>query len=101
MPRIGGFNADRANACLKRDVDDLGQWQIVSVRSLVIAPADVQPHAVRRQTRNRRVERRDVAFGDLGAEFIVAEVPVLIVARRAEIWRIDLQYEPGLDNGAV
>ena len=48
VARIGGFDADRLRARLEGDVDDLGQRQVVGVRPLVVAPADVQPHAVRR-----------------------------------------------------
>ena len=61
----------------------------------------MQPHAVGGQAFDRRVEHRDVAFGDLAAEFVVGEVPVLVVARRTEIGRIDLQHKAGFDDGAV
>ncbi len=37
----------------------------------------------------------------LVAEFVVGEMAVLVVARRAEIGRVDLQHEAGLDDGAV
>ena len=101
VARIGGLDADRLHARLEGDVDDLGHRQIVGVRPLVIAPADVQPHAVGRQPLGRGVERRDIALGDFFAEFVIAEMAVLVVARRAEIGRVDLQHEAGLDDGAV
>ncbi len=60
------------------------------MRPLVIAPADVQPHAVGRQALDRGIERGDVALGDAVAELVVSKMAVLVVARRAEIGRVDL-----------
>ena len=77
------------------------QRQVGAVRAFVVAPADVQPHAVGRQAFDRAVERRDVALGDLVAEFVVGQVAVLVVAARAEIGAVDLQHEARLDDGAV
>ena len=68
------------DARLEGDVDDLGQRQVEGVRAFVVAPADVQPHPVGRQALGRGVERRDVALGDLAAEFVVGQVAVLVVA---------------------
>ena len=42
-----------------------------------------------------------LSLGDLAAEFVVGEMAVLIVARRAEVGRVDLQHEACLDDGAV
>src|SRR5580693_8279194 len=50
---------------------------------------------------DRGVERGDIALGDFCAEFVIAEMAVLVVARRAEVGRVDLQHEAGLDDGAV
>ena len=97
---IGGFDADRLRARPEGDVDDFRQRQVVSVRSLVVAPADMQPHAVGRQTSRRSIERFDVALGDL-TELVVAQVPVLIVARRGEVGRIDLQDEAGFNDRSI
>jgi hypothetical protein len=41
VARIGGLDAERLHARLERDVDYLGHRQIVGVRPLVIAPADM------------------------------------------------------------
>ena len=101
VARIGGLDADRLHPRLERDVDDLGHRQIVGVRPFVIAPADVQPHAVGRQPFDRAVERGDIALGDFAAEFVVGQVAVLVVAARAEIGAVDLQHEAGFDDGAV
>ena len=100
VARIGGFDADRLRARLEGEVDDLRERQIVGVRPFVVAPADVQPHAVGRQALGRGIERGDVALGDL-AELVVGEMPVLVVARRGEIGRVDLQDEAGLDDRPV
>ena len=61
----------------------------------------MQPHAVGRQPFDRAVERRDVALGDLVAEFVVGQVAILVVAARAEVGAVDLQHEAGFDDGAV
>src|SRR6266536_6694745 len=54
---IGGFDAERRRERPEGNVDDFGQRQVVSVWSLVVAPADMQPHAVDRQASRRSIER--------------------------------------------
>ncbi len=49
------------------------------MRPLVIAPADVHPHRLRRDVARGMVERRDVALGD-AQELGVGQVLVLVVA---------------------
>ena len=44
VARVGGLDADRLRPRLEGEVDDLGERQVVIVRTFVIAPADVQPH---------------------------------------------------------
>jgi hypothetical protein len=34
-------------------------------------------------------------------ELVVGQVPILVVARRSEVGRVDLQHKAGLDDGAV
>ena len=101
VTRVGGLDADCLRPRLEGYVDDFQQRQIVGVRAFVIAPADVQPHAVGRQTGSRRIERGDVALGDFFPEFVVGEMPVLIVARRAEVGGVDLQQKSRFDDGGV
>ena len=101
VPRIGRLNADRLRYRLERDVDDPGERQIVRVRAFVIAPADVQPHAIGGQARCGRIEHGDIAFRDPASKFIIREMPVLIVARGGEIRGIDLQQESRLHDGAI
>src|SRR5215467_8459617 len=48
----------------------------------------------------RRVERLDVACCNF-PELVVGQVAVLVVAARAEVGAVDLQHEPGVDDGAV
>jgi hypothetical protein len=64
VARIGGLDAERLHLGLERDVDDFCHRQIVGVRPLVVAPADVQPHAVGGQPFDRGVEGCDIALGD-------------------------------------
>jgi len=63
------------------------------VRPLVIAPANVEPHAVGRQPLGRGVERGDIALGD-AAELGIAQVPVLVVPARAKIRQSICKMKP-------
>ena len=70
------------------------------VRPFVVAPANVQPDAVRRDARERVVERVHVQFG----ERLVLGIGVVLehhVAPEAQVGRVELQHETRVDDGAV
>src|SRR6267143_4301608 len=65
VARIGALEGQGLGLGLQRDRQELAQRDVPVVRPLVIAPAEVQPHAVRRDVAERVVERLDVGRGDL------------------------------------
>ena len=100
VARIGRLERQPGRARPQRHLDDLGERDVVGVRPLVIAPAQMHAHRVGRDVGGRMVEGGDVALGD-AQEFVVGEVLVLIVPGRAEIGRVDLQDEAGLVDRLV
>ena len=54
VARVGRLEQDRLRPRLDRDVEHRGERDVVGVRPLVIAPADVQPHAVGRDVARSR-----------------------------------------------
>ena len=54
MPRIGGLEELGLRLCLEDDGQDRFERDIVGVRSLVVAPADVHPHALGRDVAQAR-----------------------------------------------
>ena len=70
------------------------------VRTLVVAPAQVQPHLLRRDVAGRVIERRDVR-ADAAAKFLEVEIGILDVPAHAEVGAIDLQHDAGLGHGLV
>src|SRR5947199_6448486 len=91
VARISGLDADCLRPCFESDINNLYQRQIVGVRTFVIAPADVQPHAVSRKARGRGVEQRNIAFGNFAEELVVREMSILVVSRRCKIGSVYLQ----------
>src|SRR2546427_8773706 len=70
------------------------------VGPLVVAPADVKTHALRRQPGHRVVERLDVHGGDL-LELRERQVLELIVPAGREVGPVELEHEAGADDGGV
>ena len=87
---IGGLERQPRRPRLYRHLENLGERDVVGVRPLVIAPAQMHAHRVGRNIRGGVVERRDVALCN-AQEFVIRQVLVLVVPSRAEIRRIDLQ----------
>ena len=93
VPRVGGLDRERLRVRLEGERQDFLKRQVEAVRAFVVAPADVQAHAVGGQPFGRGIERGDVAFGDVFQKLVVAEMPVLVVARRTEVGGVDLQHK--------
>ena len=70
------------------------------VRALVVAPAQVDAHAVAGHVAQRLVDGVDVDGGALD-EDLVGLVAVHDVAAHGEVGRVDLQVEAGLDDALV
>ena len=94
MARVGRLKRDRARPCQEHDVDDVGQRHVAVVRAFVIAPAQMHPHPLRRDPRQRMVQRLDMQPRPL-AEFLDRQIGVLDVPPHREIGAIDLQRDPG------
>ena len=100
MARVGRLEQKARRARPHRGGEDRGKRDVVGMRPLVIAPADVHAHCFGRDVAGRMVERGNVALGN-AEEFRVGEVLVLVMAGRAEVGRIDLQDEAGAVDGFV
>src|ERR1700722_18882778 len=70
------------------------------VRSLVVAPAQMQADALGRNIPQRMVERLDMQLGDL-AKLGRAGASELNMAAHREVRAIDLQQEAGAMDGVV
>jgi hypothetical protein len=62
---VGALEADRRGPCLQHRLDDLTQRNIVVVRALVVAPAEMQAHLLGRDVFGRSVEHLEVEVDDL------------------------------------
>ena len=100
VARIGRLEKQCLRPRPHAGVEHLGERDIMRVRALVITPADVQAHRFRRDGACRMVDGGDVALGD-AQELLVGQLLILVVPRRAEIGRIDLQHETGARNRLV
>jgi hypothetical protein len=60
VARVGSLERDRRRPRREDDIDDLGERHVPMVRSLVIAPAQMHPHALRRDRGQRMAQRLDV-----------------------------------------
>ncbi len=75
VARIGEGQEEAADIGLLDDRQDVGERHVAIVRTLVIAPADMQAHLVARDVLERLVDRRDDALDKAEK---VAERPVLV-----------------------
>jgi len=75
VPRVGEREEKAADLGLPDDRQNVGERHIAIVRSLVIAPADMQAHPVARDVFEGGVDRRDDSL-DKAEE--VSERPVLV-----------------------
>ncbi len=60
VTRIGCFERDALRPHAKHDLDDLGEIDVVRVRALIIAPADMNADPIRGDAVKRMVERLDM-----------------------------------------
>ena len=77
MARVGGLEQQRLRLGLEHDGQQLLERDVVVVRPLVVAPADVHAHAIGRDVAQRMVEHLDVprrglqVFVRAGVRYIV------------------------------
>ena len=100
VARIGGLQRNALDLCAENDADDLAEIDVVGVRALVIAPADVHANLVRRYLGERVIEHVDVkrrALEKLGfGQILKAGMP-----GHGEIGTIELQDEACRNDGLV
>src|SRR5580658_7938697 len=92
MPRVGGLEQNRRRPRLENDPDHPLERYVVVVGTLIVSPAYVHAHLLRRYGRSRRVERLDVGFRNL-EEFRFARILKSRVPRHGEIRTIELQLK--------
>ena len=100
VARVGGLDNERLRLGLDEDRRDFGKGDVVVVRPLVIAPADVDARAVGRHVAQRVVQHLDMEFRAL-EEIGFVEVLKAGVMRHRQVGAIELQHEPGLDDRLV
>src|SRR5206468_5653469 len=94
VPRIRGLEGETGGPGGEGDVDDVGEGDVVMVRPLVVTPAQVEARPLRRDVRERVVQRLDVEPGHC-AELVEAQIRELDVPSHTEVGAIDLQVEAG------
>ena len=60
MTRVSALEADRRGPCLQHRLDDLTQRNVVIVRALIVAPAEMEAHTLGRDVFGRGVEHLEV-----------------------------------------
>src|SRR6266545_4114074 len=93
VTRVGSLEGHGPGAAGEDNIEDVRQRDVVVMRALVVAPAEVHAHLVRRHRRQRVVESLDVQPGHR-AELLEAQVGELDVTAHREIRAIDLEDEP-------
>lgn len=86
---IRGDEGESRRPRLEDDVRDVGERNVAMVRPLVVRPAEMDEHALRRNARHRSVQRFDVQ-GCILSELIEALVGELNVPARGELGAVDL-----------
>src|SRR5882724_561787 len=101
VARVRAFEREGLGVHRVDDVDELGDGTIPHVRPLAIPPAQVQAHAVRRDTLQSIVDRGDVLRDELAVvrEGLLGELRA--VPGHGEFRTIELEEEAGLDDGPV
>ncbi len=100
MPRIGGLEQNGRRPRSQDDPYHPLQRYVVVVGTLVVSPANVHAHLLRRNGRSRCVERLDVGFRNF-EEFRFARILISGVPRHGEIGTIELQLEAAGSDGGV
>src|SRR5579862_3325993 len=99
VARVGGLDRIAAGVDAEDQVDDVAQRNVVMVRPVKAAPADMQPHLVARDAAQRMVERVDPQrriFAIVRERDFRQASPAV-----GQVGIVDLQFEPGVDNRAV
>ena len=99
VPRVGGLHRIATGADRQHQVDEVAQRDVVTMRAVVAAPADVQPDLLFRQPAQRVVERLDAQ----------RRVPAVLRHRHlrehlpavGQVRVVHLQDQPRVDNGLV
>ena len=90
VARVGGFEKHIARFRVHQHGKHFVHINIATVRPFVIAPADVHPHLILRDIRQRMIQRIDVHLCDFD-EFIIRELGEQHMPRQGEIRTIQLQ----------
>ena len=89
---IGALEGDCRGSGLQHGLDDLTQGNVVVARGFVVAPAEMQAHALGRDIFGRRVEHLKMHVDDL-AKLRERQRSKLPIPARAQIWAVELQRE--------
>ena len=92
VTRVGAFEGERLRARLEDDAEDLAERDVTVVRALVVAPAEMQAHAVGRDVAQRVIQRLHVRRGDLH-ELRVADVRKREVPAHRQVRTVDLEHD--------
>ena len=94
VPRVGGLEGDALGTGREDEVEDVGEGDVVVMRPLVVAPAEVDPELLGRDVGHRVIERREVQAGH-PPELLEAEVGELDVPAHGQVRTVQLQDEAG------
>src|ERR1700685_2892151 len=95
--RVGELDGERTDFGLVKCLQQRFEADVEDVRAFPVAPADMQPDAVARQSLDRLVDRSDVQLRKLD-EFGVSFVLEQKNAFHGQVGCIELQNIAGIDN---
>src|SRR5262245_7396203 len=100
VARIGGLEIDEAGIGLEHGIDDVLELDVVVVRAGIVAPAQVQPHLLRRQAARGLVHRLD-RHRHVGLDVGGADIAGEAMGAHGQIGRVELQIEAGRHDRLV
>jgi hypothetical protein len=100
VPWIGEWQVQAANFGPTQDRQNICERHVVIVRSLVVAPTDMEPHFVARNIDEGRVDGSDHSFNEL-LEIFERPLAEGDMALEGQVGRIDLEVKAAADNGLV
>ena len=100
VARVRRLERQRRHVGLHDDVDDVGQRHVAVMRTLVVAPAQVQSRTIARHALERMVQRGNVHLDAL-PELRDVEVPVHHVPAHRQVGAVDLQDQARVGHGPV
>src|SRR3984885_1473622 len=100
VPGVGVFETERADVGAGHDGEDLAEFDVVVMRSFVVAPADVQPDPVGVDALESVVQHLDVA-ADPPDELVAAGGRALHVTAHGQVGTVQLEVETSVGDGPV